>query len=150
MKLIVPNTLLEYADSHPFYGTEKFTVSRRQLSSQATDAGSKNKEEIEDPDVVDGDSVESETDDNEDELELSGTETVSRHKKLPTTNIQSQLFKAIVSVSDLSVDSTLNNWVEKGKELSRQEIVLLLNSLRRRRMYGRALQVNQSNCSLSS
>jgi len=79
------------------------------------------------------------------ELELSDTETDSDDKKSLSTRRRSELFKAIVSVSGLSVDSALDKWVEKGKELNSQEIGLALNSLRRRKMYGRALQVNQSN-----
>jgi len=108
----IPNTLL-VRDSHQL------------LFTQTADASSKN-DEIEDRFI---------------EPELSGTETVSPHKRQLHP---SQLFKAIASVSELSVDSTLNDWVEKGEELSMQEIVLVLNSLRRRRMYGRALQVNHS------
>lgn len=79
------------------------------------------------------------------ELELSDTETDPSDKKSRSIRSRSELFKAIVSVSGLSVDSALDKWVEKGKELSWQEIGLALNSLRRRKMYGRALQVNQSN-----
>jgi hypothetical protein len=82
-----------------------------------------------------------------DELDLSDTESdpAEEEKKSRSAKSRSELFKAIVSVSGLSVDSALNKWVEKGKDLSRQEITLALINLRKRKMYGRALQVNKSN-----
>lgn len=139
-------------DRHIPHASHRFTLTTRELSSQA-DASSQNEDdadaddhvgmEIEDrltePDA-DGDSRDTaEIDINE--LELSDTETDSSDKKSLSIRRRSELFKAIVSVSGLSVDTALDKWVEKGKELSRQEIGLALNSLRRRKMYGRALQV---------
>ncbi|XP_073224769.1 pentatricopeptide repeat-containing protein At1g80270, mitochondrial-like [Cicer arietinum] len=177
---LMPNTLVEYEDAapdshqmkhdrflstgHTFYRTghasPKFTVSRRELSSQADASCTKDDDndeemEMEDPLIeleVDGDrdSVESQTDlfegdkdggKQHNELELSDTESDLDAKNSESRNKRSELFKAVVNGP---VDSALNKWVEKGKELSRQEITLALLNLRKRKMYGRALQVNES------
>lgn len=134
---------------HTPHASHRFTFTTRELSSQA-DASSQKEDDADDNDDMeiedrltepdaDGDSRDTaEIDINE--LELSDTETDSSDKKSFSSRRRSELFKAIVSVSGLSVDSALDKWVEKGKELSRQEIGLALNSLRRRKMYGRALQ----------
>ncbi|XP_058724060.1 pentatricopeptide repeat-containing protein At1g80270, mitochondrial-like [Vicia villosa] len=171
---LIPNTLVENEDALPdshqiiharflstgqtFYRTgnafQQFTLSRRELSSQA-DASNKKDDDDDDLEVedqltehdADGDSVHSETDlsDGEedggkpqDELELSDAES---DKKSKSGKSRSELFKAVVNVSGLSVDSALDKWVAKGKELSRKEISSTLLNLRKRRMYGKALQV---------
>lgn len=134
---------------HTPHASHRFTFTTRELSSQA-DASSQKEDDADDHDDMeiedrltepdaDGDSRDTAEIDIND-LELSDTETDSSDKKSLSSRRRSELFKAIVSVSGLSVDSALDKWVEKGKELSRQEIGLALNSLRRRKMYGRALQ----------
>jgi hypothetical protein len=147
---------------HTFYRTDqKFTLSRRELSSQADSSSKKEDDEVDDDDDNDGVEIEdrlaepdlSDGDDGDDggklqdELDLSDTESdpAEEEKKSRSVKSRSELFKAIVSVSGLSVDSALNKWVEKGKDLSRQEITLALINLRKCKMYGRALQVNKSN-----
>ncbi|KAK1548979.1 hypothetical protein Q3G72_015654 [Acer saccharum] len=55
----------------------------------------------------------------------------------------SDLFKAIVSSPPLSVHSVLDKWVKEGKDLSREEIASAMLNLRKRRMYGRALQLSE-------
>lgn len=70
----------------------------------------------------------------EDELGIltdKGKETSSR--------AQSQLFKAIISAR--SVENALDKWVEDGMDLNKDEIWLATYNLRKRRMFGRALQV---------
>ncbi|KAL5067077.1 hypothetical protein RYX36_017964 [Vicia faba] len=180
---LIPNTLVEYEDAVPdshqiiharflskgqtFYRTgnafQQFTLSRRELSSQADASSKKDEDEDGDDDDddmevedqlteldADGDGVESETDlaDGEedggkpqDELELSDTESDPPEKKSKSGKSRSELFKAVVNVSGLSVESALDKWVAKGKELSRKEISLALLNLRKRKMYGKALQV---------
>ncbi|KAL5052569.1 hypothetical protein RYX36_033251 [Vicia faba] len=49
------------------------------------------------------------------ELELLDTESVPAEKKSRSAKSQSELFKAVVNVSGLSVDSALNKWVARGK-----------------------------------
>ncbi|CAI8608994.1 unnamed protein product [Vicia faba] len=72
---------------------------------------------------ADGDSVESETcmldcvEDGEKpeyELELLDTESVPAEKKSRSAKSQSELFKVVVNVSGLSVDSALNKLVARG------------------------------------
>lgn len=83
--------------------------------------------------------------DEEEELELDLTETDDSRKTLEKK--QSELFKAIVSAGGLSVGSALDKWVEEeGNEISRTDVAKAMLQLRRRRMYGRALQVNFTCC----
>ncbi|KAL1199332.1 Pentatricopeptide repeat-containing protein [Cardamine amara subsp. amara] len=55
----------------------------------------------------------------------------------------SELFNTIVSAAGLSVGSALDKWVEEGHEISRVEVSKAMLLLRRRRMYGRALQMSE-------
>ena len=75
------------------------------------------------------------------EQQLSEAETDPRDKRSSRRRITSELFKAIMSAPGLSVNKALDKWLEEGKDLSRAEISAAMLNLRRRRMYGRALQV---------
>lgn len=76
------------------------------------------------------------------ELELAaGTETGPSDKRSFTRRTTSELFRAIVSAPGLSVGQALDKWLEEGKDLSRAEISVAVLNLRKRHMYGRALQV---------
>lgn len=91
-------------------------------------------------------SSESELDDDVDdgtqnELDLPEAET-ELAEKIPMKRAPSELFKAIWSATGLSVSNALDKWVSEGKELSRSDISLAMLNLRRRRMFGKALQVN--------
>ena len=139
------------------YSSLSFTVSRRELSSQADTSSTKDDDDLEEElseQETHGNNVEAEmdlADDDEDvekphnELELSDTEVDPTEKKSQGRKAQSELFMAIINAPGLSVHSALDKWIEEGKELSRQEISLALVNLRKRKMYGRALQVNGSN-----
>jgi len=74
-------------------------------------------------------------------LELSDNETDSVVKSLPRKRPTTELFNAIVSAPDVSVQSVLDKWVAEGKDLDRLEISNAMINLRKRRMFGRALQV---------
>lgn len=150
---------------HPTYDSLKFLVGRHSFSSQAG-AKSSGEDDLEDgfseletPSSAEvNQDVEDESDDeltsepeladddveeaSQIELELSDTETDPSEKKTPRKRSQSALFKAILAASGSSFHSALDKWVEQGNELSRAEISLAMLNLRRRRMYGRALQVN--------
>jgi hypothetical protein len=76
------------------------------------------------------------------ELELLDTETNPSEKKAFKKRAQSALFNAILAAPGFSVHNALDKWVEEGHDLSRAEITLTVTNLRKRRMYGRALQVN--------
>ncbi|KFK39007.1 hypothetical protein AALP_AA3G188800 [Arabis alpina] len=84
------------------------------------------------------------------EEELSGDEhTVEMELDVPDLEVgkmaiskkSTELFEAIVSFSGLSVGSALDKWLEEGKEINPTEIANAMLQLRRRRMYGRALQM---------
>ena len=147
---------------HSGHASLKFTVSRRELSSQADASSTKEQDDLEDGfselETPAGDGNEnlliSDTDlsdDNEDgkephnELELSDTEVEPSEKKLYRGRAQSELFKLILGAPGISVHSMMDKWVEEGKELSRQVISLAMVNLRRRKMYAKALQVIDSN-----
>ncbi|XP_027364234.1 pentatricopeptide repeat-containing protein At1g80270, mitochondrial-like isoform X2 [Abrus precatorius] len=132
----------------------KFSVSRRELSSRA--GASSTKEE--DNDLEDGflelKEHESENEyeaslsdgheDGEqphDELELSDAEIDPSEKKSQAGKIESELFRTILNAPGLAVRPALDKWVKKGNELSRKDISLALLNLRKRKMYGRALQL---------
>ncbi|KAI4300890.1 hypothetical protein L6164_034217 [Bauhinia variegata] len=140
---------------HTGHASLKFTVNSRELSSQV-DATSKKEEddlgdgfsELDRPAADNDDELEL-SDDDEDiegpqnELELSETEIDSAEKKSPGRRAQSELFKAILNSPGLSVRDTLDKWIEEGKKLERPEISLTFFNLRKRRMYGRALQLSE-------
>ncbi|KAG6694445.1 hypothetical protein I3842_09G048700 [Carya illinoinensis] len=151
---------------HPTYDSLKFFVGRHSFSSQAG-AKSSGEDDLEDgfseletPSSVEvNQDVEDESDDESSsepeladddveeasqiELELSDIETDPREKKTPRKRAQSALFKAILAASGSSFHNVLDKWVEEGNELSRAEISLAMLNLRRRRMYGRALQLSE-------
>ncbi|KAJ0256712.1 Gamma-tubulin complex component [Hirschfeldia incana] len=88
-------------------------------------------------------SADEDDDDVEDELELDLTETDDSSSRKTVEKKQSELFKAIVSAGGLSVGSALDKWVEEeGNEINRTEVAKAMLQLRRRRMYGRALQMS--------
>lgn len=78
------------------------------------------------------------------ELELSDIEADIAEKRSAQMGASSALFDAIMRAPGLSVQSALDNWVEGGNELTRSEISLAMLNLRKRKMYGRALQVFNS------
>ncbi|CAL5401545.1 unnamed protein product [Camellia sinensis] len=84
----------------------------------------------------DGDSAE----EPQNELELFDTEAEVTEKRPPQKRASSASFKAIMAAPGLSVQSALDKWVEEGNDLNQPEIALAMLNLRKRRMYGRALQ----------
>uniref|UniRef100_A0A6M2E9R9 PROP1-like PPR domain-containing protein n=1 Tax=Populus davidiana TaxID=266767 RepID=A0A6M2E9R9_9ROSI len=76
-------------------------------------------------------------------LELSDNETDSVVKSSPRKRATTELFNAIVSAPDVSVQSVLDKWVAEGKDLDRLEISNAIINLRKRRMFGRALQLSE-------
>ncbi|KAE8651173.1 hypothetical protein Csa_001132 [Cucumis sativus] len=76
------------------------------------------------------------------ELDLLEGETELAEKKF-TKWVPSELTKAIWNASGLSVSSALDKWVSEGNELSWDDISSTMMSLRRRRMFGKALQFSE-------
>ncbi|KAK8594150.1 hypothetical protein V6N13_125959 [Hibiscus sabdariffa] len=77
------------------------------------------------------------------ELELFEAETDVRDKKSSSMRTSSELFKAIISAPGISIYKALDKWVEGGKSICRDEVLAAMLSLRKRRMYGRALQLSE-------
>ncbi|XP_047178772.1 pentatricopeptide repeat-containing protein At1g80270, mitochondrial-like [Vigna umbellata] len=125
-----------------------FAVDWRGISSQAGASSTKEDDgELEggsndesDADFSNGDE---ESEKLHDELELSDDETGPTKKQSPGRQTQSELFKEIVKAHGLSIDSAIDKWVQQGKELGREEIMLAVRNLRKGKMYGRALQLFQ-------
>lgn len=115
-------------------------VSADAMQESNADDGDKD-ELISEPDLSDVDDDVDEPPQNE--LGLSDIETDIIEKKSPRKRTTSELFKAIMDASGLSVNSALDKWVAEGKELGRAEISLAMLNLRKRRMYGRALQLSE-------
>ena len=75
------------------------------------------------------------------ELELSDTEKEAAKSDGRGKRASSGLFKALVGSTSTTAKKHLDKWVEEGNNLSRIEISRTMLELRKRRMYGRALQV---------
>ncbi|KAL6138013.1 hypothetical protein ACLB2K_063301 [Fragaria x ananassa] len=147
----------------------KFSVDRRSLSSQAGTESSGEEDDLEDgfskletpptaevvqasnandeneDELVSGPEISDEADiePSQNELELSEIESDPNDKLSPRRRDVSALFKAILEFPGLSVHSALDKWVKEGNDLSRAEISLAMINLRRRRMFGRALQLSE-------
>lgn len=156
---------------HTKHGSSKFSVGRCGFSSQAGAKSSGEDDDLEDEfseletpssaqakqtsnvaDESDGELIsEPELSDedvdveepSQNELELSDAETDPIEKKSSRRRAQSELFNAIMASPGLSIHSALDKWVEEGNNVSRPEILLAMLNLRKRRMYGRALQVSE-------
>ncbi|CAK8543078.1 unnamed protein product [Lathyrus sativus] len=151
---------------HSGEGSLKFTTGRRELSSEAGASSTKDEEddleegfsELEtsagdeseklsgsDTELSDeSDEVDIEEPHNELDLPLSHDEDVIlMEKKSSRRKAESELFKAIMEAPGLSIHKALDKWVEEGKEMSREEISLAMVNLRKRKMYGRALQLSE-------
>ncbi|KAK4795671.1 hypothetical protein SAY86_027997 [Trapa natans] len=90
-------------------------------------------ESASDADVSD---VDGEEESPEDELEI-----LTDKGKVRSSRTQSQLFQAITAAR--SVENALDKWVEDGKNLNKDEIWLATYNLRKRRLFGRALQLSE-------
>ncbi|OAY40209.1 pentatricopeptide repeat-containing protein At1g80270, mitochondrial [Manihot esculenta] len=152
-----------------FYHTEanfsKFYILSQSMSSQAGAESSESEDledgfsELETPASVDSNEESSAVDGNEDELvsepelsddggehsamELLDTEADTGEKASSKKKLASELFRAIVNAPGLSIHGVLDKWVEEGKDLGRAEISLVMIDLRKRRMFGRALQLSE-------
>ncbi|KAG4912890.1 hypothetical protein JHK86_053323 [Glycine max] len=53
--------------------------------------------------------------------------------------VESKLFNEIMNAQGISLHSVLEKWLEKGNELTREEVSLAMLYLRKRKLFGRAL-----------
>ncbi|CAL1352284.1 unnamed protein product [Linum trigynum] len=95
---------------------------------------------VSDPDLSDDDFME---EDSRDALEMLDTEADPADKLLTRKKVPSELFNAIVKDPNSPIESVLSKWVEEGKELGKQEVTAAIHSCRKRRMFGRALQLSE-------
>ncbi|KAK9065725.1 hypothetical protein SSX86_015126 [Deinandra increscens subsp. villosa] len=115
-------------------GPQSSFIGNHGFSSQA---GSESEKELIKEDDMSG--SESEPDN---ELDLLDTEEEIVGNNGGKRSGSSGLFKVIVD-SSRPAKEALDKWVEEGHELSRSEISHTVFELRRRRMYGRALQLSE-------
>lgn len=95
---------------------------------------------ISDPELIedgDGDSAGI----SQNDLDLSEAMDDVDEKRPINRRVHSELFQAIMSSPGLSIHNVLDKWVREGKDFNRSEISLTMLNLRKRRLYGRALQV---------
>ncbi|KAF3671977.1 hypothetical protein T459_32776 [Capsicum annuum] len=85
-------------------------------------------------DDVDGEDVEMP----HDKLELSDSESDARKAQVPE-----ELLKAITTAPVRSLNKVMVNWVEKGNDLTRADITIIMFYLCKRHMYWRALQFSE-------
>lgn len=144
----------EYMPLKGFYGTNDCFPGRCMFSSQAgaTDSGQ------EEDDLDDGFSElesspvslgEADVEVNKDELisesELSDEDSdeldLYDEKESADKRSSLSLFKAVMNSS--SVEKFMDKWIEDGNELLKGDINFVMYNLRKRRMYGRALQLSE-------
>ncbi|EOA34930.1 hypothetical protein CARUB_v10020014mg [Capsella rubella] len=126
------------------------SLSQRALSSNAGTKSDQEEDDLEDgfSELESSKSGQDSSSDDEDEVapeaddddEIQDLDLVSRK---PVDNKPSELFKTIVSAAGLSVGSALDKWVEDGNDITRVEVAKAMFQLRRRRMFGRALQMSE-------
>ncbi|KAL8261558.1 hypothetical protein R6Q59_025607 [Mikania micrantha] len=79
----------------------------------------------------------------ENELDIVDTEEETTGDNVGEQRRSSGLFKVVVDSSSMSPKIALDKWVIEGHDLSRSEISHAMFELRRRKMYGKALQLSE-------
>ncbi|KAD4586380.1 hypothetical protein E3N88_23981 [Mikania micrantha] len=79
----------------------------------------------------------------ENELDIVDTEEETTGDNVGEQRGSSGLFKVVVDSSSMSPKIALDKWVIEGHDLSRSEISHAMFELRRRKMYGKALQLSE-------
>ncbi|OVA06990.1 Pentatricopeptide repeat [Macleaya cordata] len=100
-------------------------------------------EQISDLELSDNDAEEELVEDSPNEIEFSGIDSGNVGEDSPKRRIPSELFKVILAASPQNVNGALEKFVEEGNSLGRTEISLAMLNLRKRRMYGKALQLSK-------
>lgn len=114
-------------------GSQRSFIGIHSFSSQA--GSESEKEPIKEADMSGSES------ESESELDLLDAEEETTENNDRERRGSSGLFKAVVESSTMNVKNALDKWLEEGHDLSRSEISHAIFELRRRRMYGKALQV---------
>ncbi|XP_023544764.1 pentatricopeptide repeat-containing protein At1g80270, mitochondrial-like [Cucurbita pepo subsp. pepo] len=151
---------------YAIHGPSRHGVDRRSLSSQAGPRSSGEEDDLEDgfselepekitptqtaeeddmfidPELIEDDAGDS-VGPSQNDLDLSEAIDDADEKRPINRRAYSELFQAIMSSPGLSIHNVLDKWVAEGKELNRSEISLAMLNLRKRRLYGRALQLSE-------
>ncbi|XP_076923833.1 pentatricopeptide repeat-containing protein At1g80270, mitochondrial-like [Bidens hawaiensis] len=106
--------------------------------SFSSQAGSQSEKEV----IKEADMSGSESE-SEDELNPLDSEEVVAESNGGERKGSSELFKVVVDSSTMSAKNAFDKWVEEGHELSRSEISHAMFEFRRRKMYGKALQMSE-------
>ncbi|RDX73461.1 Pentatricopeptide repeat-containing protein, mitochondrial, partial [Mucuna pruriens] len=134
-----------------------FTVRRRELSSSSTKEDDDLEDGFSELETPAGDGNESDnllisdTDLSDDGEKEGGVEEphneideVAKEKEKPRRGrVESELFKEILNARGISIHLALDKWLEDGNELTREEVSLAMVNLRKRKMFGRALQLSE-------
>eukprot|EP00268_Persea_americana_P039398 TRINITY_DN3898_c0_g1_i1.p1 TRINITY_DN3898_c0_g1~~TRINITY_DN3898_c0_g1_i1.p1 ORF type:complete len:632 (-),score=163.16 TRINITY_DN3898_c0_g1_i1:406-2301(-) len=100
---------------------------------------------ISEPELSDADSADDLSEAAPDVLDLSDDEPsdMSSKKVARKKTFGSPLFKVIMESPRQSINSAIDKWVEEGNTLGRTEMSVAMLILRKRRMFGRALQLSE-------
>ncbi|CAA0837411.1 Pentatricopeptide repeat-containing protein -mitochondrial [Striga hermonthica] len=137
-----------FLTSSKFFRTSSgFKKSTREIRSFSSGADAKSAQE--DNDDLDDDLAKSDlseeddgtTDELQTEFEALGDDVAEKNS--PGTKASSEMAKAILRSLNVPVSKVLNEWLEEGNELSPTEATLAMLQLRRRKMFGKALELSE-------
>ncbi|GER52545.1 pentatricopeptide repeat-containing protein [Striga asiatica] len=126
-----------------FHTSSGFQKSTRNIRSFSSGADAKSAEE-EDDDLAKSDLSEEEdgtTDELQNEFEALGDDVAEKNSA--GTKASSEMAKAILSSPTVPVGKVLKEWLEAGNELNQTEATLAMLQLRKRRMFGKALELSE-------
>ncbi|KAL2534953.1 Pentatricopeptide repeat-containing protein [Abeliophyllum distichum] len=107
-------------------------------------AGDENDDElISGPELTEEESSDDEMQGTQNELEVLDNETGVAEKVSSRRMGTSALARAILAAPASSLGKFLDKWVAEGNEVTRLEVVLAMLTLRKRRLYGKALQLSE-------
>ncbi|KAM7524424.1 hypothetical protein LguiA_014326 [Lonicera macranthoides] len=114
-----------------------------EVTQNSTGEAENDDELISEPDLSGEEENDDDVEEPQNEMELSDTETGASEKISRQRKDSLALFKNIMAAPGLSVHDVMDRWVEEGNEVTRPEIAQVMLNLRKRRMYGRALQLSE-------
>ncbi|KAL3637141.1 hypothetical protein CASFOL_019440 [Castilleja foliolosa] len=82
-------------------------------------------------------------DDIQNELEVFGIETGAVEKNSPRTRAFSEMTRVILASPPVPVSKVLDKWVEEGNQVTQTEATITTLHLRKRRMFGKALELSE-------
>ncbi|KAL3637139.1 hypothetical protein CASFOL_019438 [Castilleja foliolosa] len=82
-------------------------------------------------------------DDIQNELEVFDVETGAEEKNSPRTQASSEMTRVILASPPVPVSKVLDKWVDEGNEVALTEATVTIHHLRKRRMFGKALELSK-------